>query len=134
MQKFSLAFAILVPMFFVGCEKATEAADKMTEAASQLDVSKLSPEALKTEGSKLVSELASKLGEIKDLAGAQSAAKSLEPMLANLGMLKDKLGLANMDMSSVQTAVSSLTAKFGSDGKIMEALKPLLEKIQGLLK
>ncbi|MFN0007175.1 MAG: hypothetical protein ACKVXR_04640 [Planctomycetota bacterium] len=129
-------FAPILLVLFIAssCEKSADAAATIKGASGSVDLSKLTPEAMKTEGSKLVSQVTSKLGEIKDLASAENAVKQLDPLIGNLGMLKDKLGAGGLDLSSIQSSISGLTSKFGSDTKIMGALKPLLDKLQAMLK
>ena len=135
MKKLVLALATLTLALTTGCgESGKGAADVVSAATKNLDLSKLNPEQMKAEGTKLVGDVAQKLGSIKDLASVQSVTKELEPLLGNLGMLKDKLGVSGLNLSSIQTALTGLTSKFGGDMKIMDALKPLLDKVQALLK
>ena len=134
MKQFMFASAVLISPFVAGCGKSDEVSAATKSAASKMDVSKLTPEAMKAEGSKLINEITAKLGSIKDLPSAESVKKQLEPMISSLATLKEKLGVGSLDFSSLKSAISDVTAKFGSDTKIMEVLKPVLDKLQGLLK
>jgi len=124
-----LAPALLAVFLASSCEKATEAANSMKDSAAKLDT-----DTLKAEGEKLVSQIGTQLGEIKDQATAENVSKQLEPVLASLASLKDKLGLQNLDMSSIEKAIDDLTSKFSSDSNVMGVIQPVIDKLKALMK
>lgn len=127
MKKLVSALATLLLALAAGCSKESKAA----ASSFTQDLSKLSMDDLKAEGTKIIGDVTAKLANIKDAASAETIAKELEPMVEYLGRLKDKLA-AGFDLSSLSTAVDTLKAKFTGDTMVMEKLEPLLEKLRNL--
>ena len=117
-------------------DSAAEAGSGLMDSLKELDVSKLgdlAPEKLTEMASGAVSSIGEQLGSIKDLADVESMKESLMPMLDKLGSLKDALGDKMPSMESLTSAVTGLKEKFAGDASILEALQPLLDKLQGLV-
>ena len=116
-------------------EVADKAGESLGDLASELkdiDLSALSPDAIKEKAGTVVESLSTKLGEIKDQASAVDLSEKAEPLVGALGKMKDVLGENMPDMSTLSKVVDDLKAKFSGDNGIMEALKPLFEKLQAL--
>ena len=117
-------------------DSAAEAGSGLMDSLKELDVSKLgdlAPEKLTEMASGAVSSIGEQLGSIKDLADVESMKESLMPMLDKLGSLKDALGDKMPSMESLTSAVTGLKEKFAGDASILEALQPVLDKLQGLV-
>ncbi len=134
--------ALVLPVFFASCgEEAGESKGLVAQAAEKakgldlgsLDLENLTSEDMTSKVSELASTLVQKLGGVKDAAGAETAAVELGPLADQLGTLKDALGDNMPDMSSLGTAIESLTAKFGIDSDVIKTLQPVLEKLKGLM-
>jgi hypothetical protein len=76
--------------------------------------------------------VATQLGNIKDLASAQSVSSTVTPLIEKLEGLKKALGGTLPDTATVKSAISSLTTKF-QNSEIMDAIKPMLTKLQNLV-
>jgi hypothetical protein len=117
-----------------GDVKASDVVAGASGAAEGLDLSKLSPEAMKNKVGELGQTVATKLDEIKDLASAESARAMLDPIAAQLGTLEQSLGANMPALASLQTAIDGITQRLGGDAKIMEVLQPLLDKLTALMR
>lgn len=112
-----------------------DAAGKMEGALGDLtniDLSSLSGDALKSKVGEMGTALTDKLGGIKDLASAESIKESIMPLLDKLTDAKGLLGDNMPDLSSLKDAAIKLKDKFAGDQGIMDAIKPLLDKITAL--
>ncbi|MCK6446421.1 MAG: hypothetical protein L6Q99_08535 [Planctomycetes bacterium] len=141
MKNFVLPLALLVPL--AACSKSEADTKSLTEQANaavdganakleSIDFSKLTPEALKSNASTLFTDLGKELEGLKDAQGAKDLVAKFQPMLDQLGGLKDKLA-GNLDTASIQKMVSDVTAKFSSNEEIMKVLQPLLDKVKSLV-
>jgi hypothetical protein len=117
-----------------GETSAKELAKSAQGAAESLDLSKLTPDAMKEKAGELMKTITTQLDEIKDRASATSAASVIGPLAEQLTQLKSTLGANLPDMGALRTAVEGLAKKFALDQDVMGVLKPLMEKLQGLLK
>ena len=124
------------------CSKE-EVEAKMNQAASaasdslgdlkDMDFSSLSPEVLKEKAQSVAETLKAKLSEVKDEASAVDISKTAEPLVSALDKMKTALGDKMPDLESLSGIVDSLKAKFSDNEGIMNALRPLIEKLQSLL-
>ncbi|MCE9594328.1 MAG: hypothetical protein K8S98_09040 [Planctomycetes bacterium] len=144
-MKFShsfLALAAFLPL--VACSKsgaetkslADQAKAGMDAAAAKvdsIDFSKLTPEMFKTNAKSAIDDLAKKLGELKDAAGASNLTAKFGPMLDQLVQSKAKFAEHLPDMSSLKQAITDFTAKFQGNGDVMKAIQPLLDKAKALI-
>ena len=141
MKKFAIiAASAVLGLGLASCEGDVKAGDLIDSAkgalekVEDLDLSKLSPDALKETASGLVGDLSSKLGEVKDLASAENLSKTLGPAIEKVSQLKGLLGDKMPDLSSLKDAAEKLGSQFEGDSAIMKVLGPLIEKILSLLK
>jgi len=139
--KYRLTIAVCAALFLglaASCGDSTvdaaDLVDKAKDAAGDLDLEGLSPDALKGKAEDMIGSVTSGLGDIKDLASAEQIKEKLMPMLDKFGDLKGLLGDKLPDVSSLSTAVDTLKSKFAGNAEIMDALKPLLEKLTTFLK
>lgn len=130
--KLFLPLVLALPMV-ASCDKAADAANNAQNAVENLDLSKMTPDAIKEKGGEMISGLADKLKNVTDVAGATELAKNWMPKLDDLSKMKDKLGAALPNMDALKGAVDALKTKFAGNEGIMNALKPLLEKIQSMM-
>jgi hypothetical protein len=96
------------------------------------DFSKLDTTKLQQLGKDAMAAVATQLGNIKDLASAQSVSSTVTPLIEKLEGLKKALGGTLPDTATVKSAISSLTTKF-QNSEIMDAIKPMLTKLQNLV-
>jgi hypothetical protein len=96
------------------------------------DFSKLDTTKLQQLGKDAMAAVATQLGNIKDLASAQSVSSNVTPLIEKLEGLKKALGGMLPDTATVKSAISSLTTKF-QNSEIMDAIKPMLTKLQNLV-
>ena len=142
MRKSVLVSLVLGLSLAAACGKVEEKGAGYVEAASKKasdaydELSNLTPEAAKQKVDSLVSQAKSMLASIKDSATAQKVEQQISPMLDHLAQLKTSLA-SKVDFSSLESlekAVEDQIAKFTSDPGVKQALQPLLDKIQGLMK
>lgn len=136
-SKLFLPLALAFPMF-ASCDKAADAADNAgnnaKEMADNLDLDSMSPDAIKEKGGEIVDNLKSALEDITDVESAKAAVSKFTPKLEKLSDIKDKLaGMKIPGMDDLGSAVETIKEKFAGDNAIMDALKPLMEKIQNLM-
>lgn len=131
-KKLNLA-AAAIALTLVSCSKESVAAAGDLAKGMDIDVSSLSAEALTEKVPDLLKNVTGSLGKITDLASAKDIVGKVAPMLTTLTGIKDKLGTAMPDLSSLGDMVTGLKDKFGGDSGIMDILKPILEKITGLM-
>lgn len=138
-----LPLAFVLPMF-ASCGDAVEAASNGTEGLKEmaangldglkdLDISGLSMDAVKEKGGEVVASLTEKLGSLKNVADVDKLKESMLPMLDKVVAMKDKLGASLPGTDALKGAMEKLTSQFSGDSGMMEALKPLLEKLKGLV-
>lgn len=138
----ALALAFLLPLTACGdktvsAESIADAAksgiDSLGEGLKGIDLSAMKPEAMMEKAGSMMSSLAGSLGSVKDLASAEALKEKAGPVIDMLGKMKSALGDKMPTMDSVKTAVDALKSKFSGDSAIMDALKPMIEKITGLM-
>ena len=133
----TLPLALLLPILASSCseESSAKTSDLLSSAAEQvkgLDLSEMSTGDMSSKVTELIGGLVKQLGEVKDEASATAAATEMGPIADQLGALKKALGGEMPDLSSLSSAVQSFTTKFSADSGIMDALKPILEKLTAL--
>ncbi len=141
--KLFLALALTLPMA-ASCGEATDAADKtaggLADAAKEMadkagdalgdfDLSAATPDAIKEVASKSMATITEKLGSIKDLASAEAFTKQYGPMVEKLSAMKKSLGAALPGADALKSALSGLKL----DGKVMEMVKPVIDKLTSLV-
>jgi hypothetical protein len=111
----------------------TDAAiDKVAAAAKEIDLSKLTPEAMMDKVKSLSADISKKFAEIKDQASAKDVVAKLDPLVDQLKQLKNALGAKMPDMTSLKTAAQELKTKFANNQAVTDVIKPLLDKIQSM--
>ncbi len=130
--------AVLSLGLFAACNKAESAAadikNQTKSAVEQLDITKLSGDALKNKVSSTFTELTTSLGNIKDEVSAKDLVAKFGPAIDSLSGMKSKLAGMMPDSSVLTKAISSVTEKFKGNDAVMKVLQPLLDKIGALLK
>ncbi len=127
-----LAPSAFLFLFAAGCGESDVKAGE--EPPQSLDLSKLSVEGMQEKVDELTESLTAKLAEIQDRASAVKVSDAADPLVDQLARLKEALGAASMPaLDSLQAKVEELERKFSSDPQVMEALKPLLERLRALL-
>lgn len=109
-----------------------EAAAAAVEKAKNIDVSNMTPDALKDAGGDLMSAIGKQLSSIKDKADVDALKSNLEPIVDKLTAVKDKLGAKLPNSDELKGIVDDVKSKFANDGAVMESLQPMLEKVQSL--
>ena len=104
-----------------------------TKAASNIDLSKLTPENLVAEAKTIGNDLSQELAKVKDSQGAKDLVAKFQPLIDQLSKLKTTLTAESFDMSTLSKAVTDATAKFTSNPEIMKILQPLIDKIKTLV-
>ena len=122
--KFLLVLFLALPMF-ASCDKAAE-------AAGDFDLTSLTAEGAPAKATEMLSSLTSGLGEI-NAENAAAKVKELLPAVTNLSALKEKFASALPDMAGLKTAIEGLKTKFTGNEAVMTALKPLMDKLTGLV-
>jgi len=117
----------------VGADKAAAGAMGAMDSLKNMDFSKMEPAKLAEAGKNVMSDIASRLGNIKDLASAKTVKETLEPMMDKLGSLKTSLNGKLPNMEAVTTAITKLKAEFPSGSEVMNLIKPMLDKLSNLV-
>ncbi len=117
-----------------GETKASEVKTGETLSAKAPDLSTLSTGDLQKKFEELGGMITKEIATITDKASAMKASDVIGPLADQLKQLKEKLGASLPSMESVKTAIEGLKTKFAYDPDVMAALKPLLDKLQALLK
>jgi hypothetical protein len=102
------------------------------QAAGNLDLTKLAPEAMAEKAKGIIGDLSTQAMSIKDAAGAKDLVAKFQPMVDQLVGAKSMLQGQKFDMSGISKLVTDVTAKFSGNTDIMGALQPLLDKLKGL--
>ncbi len=117
-----LCFALLTTcLLLTSCgekEKTLASDDPATNAVGDLNLESLST---------VASDVAKKLMDIKDLPSAAEVRDKVAPMLDQLAEAKGKI---NMD--SLAASAKALKLRFATKQDVLEALKPILERISSL--
>jgi hypothetical protein len=87
---------------------------------------------LQEHGKTAMAWIAAQLEAVKDLPSAQKVAGAVTPLLEKLEGVKTALGDKLPDVAEVKSAISSLKAKF-QDSEVMQALEPMLAKLESLI-
>jgi hypothetical protein len=97
------------------------------------DITKMDTSKLQDLGKSTMDAVVSKLGDVKDLASAESVKGLVEPLLEKLGAVKTALGGKLPNMEELKSTIASLTSKFTDGSDVMNVLKPLLDKLSKLV-
>jgi len=133
-------FLLVLFAFTSGCGDVVDAKDVLDSGKQALgnlddmDLGSLSLDDMKDKVGSLADTLGSKLAGIKDEAGAIDASKAVGPLLDQLTKLKGSLGDSMPGLDQLGGIVRDLETRFGGDAGIMKVLKPILDKVQGLLR
>jgi hypothetical protein len=115
-----LLLALASPMFMVSCgnsEAGTDLVKMASEAGNSL---------------KSVTEGLTGLAGMEDVTKITDKVKELLPNVESLNNLKAKLGDKMPNLDGLKGAVEGLKSKFSGNEAIMNALKPLMDKVQAL--
>lgn len=132
----------LVP-FVASCDGDVKASDVVANGKAAVgkmadDLGNLSVDELKAKVSNVSKDLSQKLSqsfdEIKDKASALDVKQAVEPMVEQLSKLEAMLGEKMPSMESLRGALEELKTKFAGKEDIMEVLRPLIDKLQALLR
>jgi uncharacterized protein YjbJ (UPF0337 family) len=137
--KLFLSLSLALPMF-ASCGEATDAAsnaadgaasmaEKGADALGDLDLSSMTPDAIKGKATELMGSLTEGLGGIKDVASAEKFKAMAGPIVDSLGAMKDKLGAALPGADALKGALSS----FKPEGGIGDIVGPIIEKLKALV-
>lgn len=144
-----LSLALALPMIS-SCGEAVDAASGAGDAAAaatkdmagkagdmmsglkDIDVGGLSMDVIKEKAAAATAAMTEKLGSIKDVATAENFKETFGGTIAKLIEMKEKLGANLPGTDALMGAVEKLKSSFGADTKVMEVLKPLMEKMSTL--
>lgn len=116
--------------------QAAEAASASLEALEKeldgIDLSAVSPEALKAKLGTAVESLSATLGEIKDQATAENFKAALEPVVAKLSEAKHALGEELPSREELQAELEELKVRFKDNAAVQKVLQPLIDKLHEL--
>ena len=110
-----------------------DAADRVGDRLSDLDLSGLTPQALRDHAENMVSNVSDKLGEIRDTESATRIRDELQPTIDKLAEIKGKLAAELPDSTTLSNAVADLKERFADQPAVMQVLTPLIAKIETLL-
>lgn len=108
--------------------------DALQQELEAVDLSGVTPEALKAKLAIAVESLSAKLGEIKDQASAENVKQALEPVVAKLGAAKHALGEELPSREELALELDALETKFHDNEAVMKVLQPLIDRLRQLLR
>ena len=127
------ALALALPLAACG-EKEVGAVDKKLDSAAgaieSVDLSKLSPDALKQKAQSSLDQIAAQLAAVKDSASAKALVAKFQPVVDQLAGMKATLTSANLDLSGVKNSVEQAVARFKDDPAVTNVLQPLIDKLR----
>ena len=100
--------------------------------AKTSDLSKLSPEALKTKATEVTAEISKELAAVKDSATAKALVAKYQTVVDELNKAKTTLMSQTVDMSALRKSVDDTVAKFSGNKEVMDVLQPLIDKLRTL--
>lgn len=141
-RSFGVALALFVP---VACgkgevnagelvDKAKSAAEKGLESIKDLDVSSLTPAKMQEKASEIADQVAAKLKAVHDEASASDAVAQLDPVVDKLKQMKTALAENMPDMGSLRQGIESLKQSLAGNETVMNTLRPLLDKLDSLMR
>ncbi|MFT5734824.1 MAG: hypothetical protein ACJA2W_003719 [Planctomycetota bacterium] len=113
-------------------DKAGDVAGDMMSGLKDFDISGLSMDAVKAKAAEVTSSMTEKLSSIKDVATAENFKKTFDGSIEKLGEMKKMLGANLPGTDALMDAINKVKTSFGADTKVMEVLKPLMDKMSGL--
>ena len=146
MKQRTLAAAASPPSCLAGACSRAEVEAKANQAAAaavaslealqreldEIDLSAVSPEALKAKLGTAVESLSATLGEIKDQATAENIKEAVEPLVAKLSEAKQALGEELPSREELQAELEELKVRFKDNAAVQKVLQPLIDKLQEL--
>lgn len=123
----NIRLALLPLALFAGAAFLPACGDKVADAKDA--VSNFTADG----ATEAITKLTDGLKGIDSLEGAQTAVKNLIPTVETLSKMKDTLGAKMPNLSGLTEVVANLKAKFADKTNILDALKPLFEKITSLV-
>lgn len=122
--KFLIVLFLALPMF-ASCDKAAE-------VVGDFDLSSLTAASAPAKATEMLGKLTSGLGDIT-AENAVEKVKDLLPAATSLSAIKEKFSAVMPDMGSLSTAIEGLKTKFTGNESVMTTLKPLMDKLTGLM-
>lgn len=107
------------------------AMDSASKALEDVDLSKLSPEALADKAKGVFNELKTELEQVKDSQTAKDVAAKFQPLVDQLSNFGTTLA-GKFDSSSIKAAIDNVVAKFKDNPDVMKWLQPLIDKLRAL--
>lgn len=146
MKQRTLAAVALFALLLAGACSRAEVEAKANQAAAaavaslealqreldEIDLSAVSPEALKAKLGTAVESLSATLGEIKDQATAENIKEAVEPIVAKLSEAKEALGEELPSREELQAELEELKVRFKDNAAVQKVLQPLIDKLQEL--
>jgi hypothetical protein len=127
--RFALPLALLMGAAFLpSCgEQAAEAKDHakgLVEQAKEMSPAKVT---------ETITKITSGLNGVTDLESAKKAAADLMPNLDILATAKKALGDKMPDLGNLSKIVDTVKAKFAGQAGVLDALKPIFDKLMPLM-
>lgn len=107
------------------------AMDSAHTALKDVDLSKLSPDALGEKAKDVFNDLTDELAQIKDSQTAKDVVAKFQPAVDQLSNFGTTLA-GKFDASSIKAAVDNVVAKFKDNPAVMNVLQPLIDKLRTL--
>jgi hypothetical protein len=113
-------------------ENASATFDSLKREFEEIDLSGLSPEALKAKANAAAEALSEKLDEIDSPETAEKVKRAVEPVVDFLNRVKTAIGERMPSMDELQAEVEELRTRIQNDERVRKVLDPLLEKLDRL--
>lgn len=114
-------------------DAAAGAANALADEIKSIDVSALTPEALRSKGAEAWGWIVKQLGSIRDSATAEKVAKAVGPVLDTASGFLKKAAAELPSRSEIKAQVDALREQHEGDEGVMKHLDPLLAKLSEIL-
>ncbi len=96
------------------------------------DLSGLDPQVLATRARTMIQDCRMQIEGVDDAQGARAAVTRCDPMVDQLVEVKSELEAQNVDLESLTTAAEEARTRLAGNQEALQALQPLLTKIEEL--
>lgn len=107
------------------------AMDSASKALDDVDLSKLSPDALADKAKSVFNDLKIELEQVKDSQTAKDLVAKFQPVVDQLSNFGTTLA-GKFDSSSIKAAIDNVVAKFKDNPAVINVLQPLIDKLRAL--
>lgn len=137
MNRTSTCLALALVVLPAGCDRAVDAAGAAREALEEVDIDALgdrAPEMLRALGERTVRDFQGAVDRLSNEESLRRLADDWAPVLEELHRIQEQLGGFLPGRDSLESVLAALRQRVEEDDQLRQALEPLMDRLEELLR